>query len=210
MDENLFRLFSRYLSLIPDVVDELDGNETASVEQVLRGILEFIQGQQAIQSSLQPRIPQGADLLWHLAGRNPQAFVSYLRTYPGQGFQELVTNPNQLQGVIEQLEQQFPSNLKQQEASGGQLYPSSNVEAMRYDPQSGNLFVKFHGENQQPVYQYEGVPPQIFELLRHGNAFAKTKGKNKWGEWWPMKNPSIGAALNQFIKAGGFPYQRVA
>jgi hypothetical protein len=153
----------------------------------------------------------GADLLWILSKGNPQAFVNYLRTFPGEGFQELVSDPNQLASVIERLNQEMPKAEPQIGSDGMEdaLYQSSNVVAMKYDPQTQRMWVKFHGNTQEPVYQYEGVPEVIFNLVQHGTAFAKTRGQNKWGSWWPMKNPSIGASINQYLKAGGYAYQRL-
>lgn len=156
--------------------------------------------------------PQGADLLWILSGGNENAFVNYLRTYPGEGFSALVSNPNRLAQVIAEFQQNNPINPEKGMGSDGipnAEFPSSNVAGMKYDPKSGKLLVKFHGKGKDPVYQYDSVPPQIFKLLQHGNAFAQTKGKNQWGEWWPMKNPSIGAAVNQYLKAGGYNYTRL-
>jgi hypothetical protein len=155
--------------------------------------------------------PPGAELLWILSGRQIRPFVNYLLTYPGEGFHELASDDQALDRAITSLQQQLPSEPREEDEQGldPTRYPSSNVEAMKYDPATKRLWVKFHGVNDQPVYQYEGVPDQIFKLLEHGNAFATTKGQNQWGQWWPMKNPSIGAALNQYIKAGGYPYQRL-
>ena len=33
--------------------------------------------------------------------------------------------------------------------------------------------------------------------------------QNQYGRWWRGKNPSLGAALNQYIKAGNFNYRRL-
>lgn len=156
--------------------------------------------------------PQGTDLLWILSGGDPNAFTNYLRTFPGEGFQELASNPNRLAQVIAEFEQNNPISPEKGVGADGipntQLQ-SSNVAGMKYNPKSGKLLVKFHGKGREPVYQYDSVPPQIFKLLQHGNAFAQTKGKNQWGEWWPMKNPSLGAAVNQYLKAGGYNYTRL-
>lgn len=90
--------------------------------------------------------------------------------------------------------------------------PSSNVEGFAYDDKTGRLLVRFLGKHPNkngPIYGYEGVPPNIFEIFRKGAIPAKTNGKNKWGEWWQGKYPSIGAAMYHLIKAGGYPYQRL-
>lgn len=94
-----------------------------------------------------------------------------------------------------------------------QAMPSSNIYGFNYDYDNNKLLVKFQGNDgvgQGPVYSYEGVQPYIFDLFKRGAAIAKTTGKNKWGSWWKGKSPSIGAAMNAFIKAGNYPYQKVA
>lgn len=211
MDE-LLRLITSFMEQLSGSIDEFDDAELGQIGEFLQEVLGFLQtGPSPRGAPITAPIPVGADLLWILSGQNPQAFVSYLRTYPGEGFQELANNPVQLASVIEHLERTNPGQEPGIAPDGipNTDLPSSNVAGMKYDPRSGKLLVKFHGVNKEPVYQYEGVPPQIFQILQHGNAFAQTKGKNRWGEWWPMKNPSIGAALNQYLKAGGYPYQRL-
>lgn len=72
--------------------------------------------------------------------------------------------------------------------------------------------VKFQGdypEQNGPVYGYEGVPKQIFNLFQKGAIPATTDGSNKWGSWWKGKTPSLGASLNALIKQGGYSYQRL-
>lgn len=211
MDEVL-ALLIRFMEQVGKEYDSLDEAEAAQISEFLIETMSFFTGQQKPETESQAApIPQGAELLWILSNGEPNAFVNYLRTYPGEGFKELVSNPDMLAGVISQL-QQFNPHQDPGIAPDGMdntLYPSSNVSGMKYDPQTNRLLVKFHGKNKEPVYQYDGVPPQIFQLLRHGNAFAKTKGKNQWGQWWPMKNPSIGAALNDYLKKGGYAYQRI-
>jgi hypothetical protein len=94
-----------------------------------------------------------------------------------------------------------------------QAMPSSNVEGFAYDDKSGRLLVRFLGEHPNrngPIYAYEGVPQNIFDIFRKGAVPAKTDGKNKWGEWWKGKYPSMGAAMYHLIRAGGYPYRRVS
>jgi hypothetical protein len=87
------------------------------------------------------------------------------------------------------------------------------VHSFGYDEDNGNLLVKFQGDYPQDngsVYQYSGVPKNIFELFRKGAIPARTDGKNKWGKWWKGKVPSVGASLYTLIKESGYPYQKVA
>lgn len=92
-------------------------------------------------------------------------------------------------------------------------HPSSNVNSFGYDEKTGKLRVKFQGDYPQqngPVYEYGGVPKDIFELFRRGAVPARTDGQNRWGKWWKGKVPSVGASLYTLIKGGGYPYQKVA
>lgn len=206
MDE-IYRILVRLVPIIQQSLDELTDEEADQIAQVLQEVIR-----RATDYQFEIPTPQGVDLLWILSGQEPNAFVNYLRTYPGIGFKELANDPPRLANVIENLQRNSPLQPPQIDAQGieSTQFPSSNVAGMKYDPKTQKLFVKFHGENKEPIYQYDQVPPQIFYLLEHGNAFAKTKGQNQWGAWWPMKNPSIGAAVNQYLKQGGFAYQRVS
>lgn len=154
-----------------------------------------------------PPVPNDAQLLWILSGQQPQAFISYLRTYPTPDTQELLNNPAQLNSVIEQLSRMMPQG-EQLSINGIQHSDlnSSNIWGTAYDPNTGKMKVRFQGGSE---YEYDGVPANIYNAFTHGNASAKTKGKNKYGEWWPNKNPSLGAAMNQYIKAGGFNYRKI-
>lgn len=147
-----------------------------------------------------------AQLLWILAGQQPQAFISYLRTFPTPATSQLLGNPQQLNATIVQLERMMPQG--QQPSIHGIQHAdlnSSNVWGAAYDPRSGKMKVRFQGGSE---YEYDGVPENIFKAFIKGNASAKTKGRNQYGEWWVGKNPSLGAALNQYIKAGGFNYRK--
>lgn len=91
--------------------------------------------------------------------------------------------------------------------------PSSNVEGFSYDKDSERLLVRFLGKypnKKGPIYAYGGVPSNIFEIFKKGAIPAKTDGKNKWGQWWKGKYPSIGAAMYHVIRGGGYPYQRLS
>lgn len=122
-----------------------------------------------------------------------------------------------LQNILQVIEQQqnpvdrLPPNPPGQEGLT-QAMPSSNVEGFAYDDKTGNLFVRFlgkHPNREGPVYQYGGVPRNIFEIFQKGAIPAKTDGKNKWGQWWKGKYPSIGAAMYHVIRAGGYPYVKL-
>lgn len=92
-------------------------------------------------------------------------------------------------------------------------YPSSNVNAFKYDPRSGTLFVKFHGKDSAesgPTYRYEGIPLNIYDVFSKGRVAPKTSGENRYHRWIRGVTPSLGASLYALIRNGGFAYQRVA
>jgi|SRR3990167_309830 len=175
-------------------------NHVASRIQELRS--EGVEGEA-------PQAPsEGVNLLWILSGGDTNAFVNYMRTFPGEDFSPYLRSPQILANLIQGLQQTNPIQRLPFTFDGIEQAPlqSSNVWGMKYSPKSGKLMVRFQSGS---IYQYDGVPAQIFQLFSHGNAFARTKGQNQYGSWWPMKNPSLGAALNQYIKAGGYNYRRV-
>lgn len=91
-------------------------------------------------------------------------------------------------------------------------HESSNINAFKYDPKTGRLFVKFQGKYPQqngPVYSYDGVPPNIYDVFRRGAVAPKTSGSNAWHTWKKGVSPSHGASMYALIKQGNYPYQRV-
>jgi hypothetical protein len=124
-----------------------------------------------------------------------------------------------LQNVLQVIQQQGDAGEPPITPPGGhpqdiqEAMPSSNIEGFAYDDKTGRLMVRFlgkHPERNGPVYAYQGVPPNIADIFMRGAIPAKTNGKNKWGRWWQGKYPSMGAAMAHVIKAGGYPYQRMA
>lgn len=100
-----------------------------------------------------------------------------------------------------------PADLKMERP-----FPSAQVHSFDYDPKNQNLYVRFQDKypNQNgPVYEYSGISPHIFELLRRGGVAPTTTGKNRWHAWKKGVTPSLGAVMNHVIKAGGYPYQRL-
>lgn len=92
-------------------------------------------------------------------------------------------------------------------------YPSSNVNAFKYDPRNGTLFVKFHGRESAdsgPVYQYQNVPRNIYDVFSRGGVAPRTSGQNRYHRWIRGVTPSLGASLYALIREGGYQYARVA
>lgn len=112
---------------------------------------------------------------------------------------------------IDELQAQAPITPPAPDLNKGM--DSSNVHSFGYDDKTGRLLVKFQGDypnENGPVYGYDGVPKQIFDLFQKGAVPARTDGKNKWGQWWKGKVPSLGASLHTLIKGGGYNYQKLS
>lgn len=202
-------------------ITEVGDEPPEEIQQLLLQVIQRAQRQiQELRQEEQLNAPQSpptpqltgvpsndAQLLWILAGQQPQAFISYLRTFPTPATQQLVSNPVQLNATIEQLTRMMPPG-EPPVIHGIQHADlnSSNVWGAAYDPKTSKMRVRFQGGSE---YEYDGIPANIFNAFIHGNAEARTTGKNKYGRWWRGKNPSLGAALNQYIKAGAFNYRRL-
>lgn len=92
-------------------------------------------------------------------------------------------------------------------------HESSQINAFKYDPKTQELLVKYQDKypsQNGPVYRYSGIPKYIYDVFARGGVPPTTSGRNAWHAWKEGVTPSLGAAANALIKAGGFPYQRVA
>ncbi len=198
--------------IIDALIQLLESGEELD-DAVLDEIVDFLEGEAATeieeppQEPEEPQLNDNINLLWQLAGGQPQAFVSYLREFPDPNIQALLKNPGQLAETIQQLQQNNPITRTGQ-ADGISQAPlqSSNVYGFKFNPRDKKLRVRFQGGS---LYEYSGIPDVIFNLFSKGNASARTTGSNRFGAWFKGKNPSLGAALNQYIKEGGFPYRKV-
>lgn len=174
---------------------------------MLENILAIIDEQQLPQETQAPEVPIGTELLWMLAGGNPEAFANYLQTIPDPEMNALLSNPGQLNNIISHLEQSLPQNRNASQDGIPQAeLQSSNIYGFQYDPKTKKLMVRFQEGN---VYEYEGVPEQVFNIFSKGAIPAKTNGSNKYGAWYQGKIPSLGAAFYELIKQGGYPYQKL-
>jgi hypothetical protein len=121
---------------------------------------------------------------------------------------QLARNPGQLNRVIQQLHRQvtLPAGESEQGVPKADLQ-SSNIYGFQYDPRTKMLRVRF---NSGSIYEYGGIPPQIFKAFKAGAVPAKTTGQNQWGAWWTGKVPSLGATFYELIRQREFPYRKVA
>lgn len=219
----------RYLDLLNQVLDEIvdsinefrqsgevlsDDLQNKLADEIDSTIAEIIELETQIAEEEQQTLSTGtegpsadAQLLWILSGQQQQAFISYLRTFPTEETQNLLSNPTLLSQTINQLSHLMPPG-EQPTVDGIQHSDlnSSNVWGSAYDPRTGKMKVRFQGGSE---YEYDGVPANIYRAFSQGNAEAKTHGQNQYGRWWEHKNPSLGAALNQYIKQGNFRYRRI-
>jgi hypothetical protein len=175
--------------------------------QVIRHAGERISQIRQGEASAQPGTPPGADLLWILSGGNATAFSKYLSNVPDPVLNSIAGNPARVQSLVNQLSQKV--TLPVGEVQGGipkADLQSSNIYGFAYDPRNGVLRVRFQGDG---IYEYGGVPPQIFKAFQRGAIPAKTNGQNEYGKWWEGKSPSLGASFYQLIR-DRFPYKKVA
>lgn len=151
--------------------------------------------------------PDEIQLLWVLAGQQEQAFISYLRDYPSPATRDLLENPTKLAQTLQYLAYHNPPSPKVPiDGIPHAALNSSNIWGSRYNPKNHQMVVRFQGGSE---YRYYNIPAQIYKIFSAGNARAKTKGRNRYGEWWVGKNPSLGAAMHQFIKEAGYPYEKI-
>lgn len=209
--EELLRGIQEVLQSGETLSDEFQGALAQEIEATTSRIdqlrQEISQQPQTNTQTIQANPSPDAQLLWILAGQQEQAFISYLREFPSPETQALLNNPTLLSQTISQLNQLMPQG--QQPFINGIQHAdlnSSNIWGTAYDPKTGKMRVRFQGGSE---YEYDGVPANIYRAFTKGNASAKTKGKNEYGEWWVGKNPSLGAAMNQYIKAGNFNYRKL-
>lgn len=182
------------------ISDEMQGEIADEIALVYEQIDQLQQQQYGAPSS-------DAQLLWILSGQDEQAFISYLRSFPSSATNELLANPSALAATIDQLSQMMPNGVP--EEINGITHAdlnSSNIWGSTYNPKTRRMKVRFQGGSE---YEYDGVPANIYRAFSHGSAPAKTNGKNQYGRWWENKMPSLGAAMNQFIKAGGYKYRKL-
>lgn len=114
------------------------------------------------------------------------------------------------QKLAQQQPQQPPTGTPELQPAQHQ---SAQIHSFKYDDKTGRLLVKFQGDYPQqngPVYSYDKVPSYIFDVFRRGAVGPKTTGRNAWHAWKEGVTPSLGAAMNALIKAGGFPYRRIS
>ncbi len=182
------------------------------IQEIRQGQVQQPEAQQTLATptqGLQETPPSSdAQLLWILSGQQEDAFIQYLNNFPSPSTQALLSNPQELERTINFLRQMMPHG--EQPRIDGITHSdlnSSNIWGTAYNPATGQMKVRFQGGAE---YEYDGVPQNIYRAFAGGHASAKTNGQNKYGAWWEGKNPSMGAALNQYIKANDFPYRKVA
>lgn len=210
MNEELRALLNS-LSSIMQFAQRNMGSLSTQTKQMLSQLVEasnsLLERQQQAQAASRPS--NDAQLLWYLAGQNPQPFLDYLSQFPSNETRSLLNNPAQLQETIQQLQQMdpFQANKGAVEGIPKAGLNSSNVYGFRYDPKSGKLKVRF---NEGQIYEYDDVPLNVFLAFKNGAASAKTDGRNMYGEWFRGKNPSLGASVWEYLRNGGYNYRRVA
>jgi hypothetical protein len=201
----------KYLTPVIQSIQKNVGNLSSSVKRNLTSVFSEIgdlfnqQDRTNVPQIEEPN--ESTRLLWTLSNGDPNAFIEYLKTFPDPSLQSLLQNQDLLGRTLLYLRTNYPPpQVSPDDVLERPETQSSNVYGFKYNPQDASLIVRFHNGS---VYNYANVPEYVFNLFRSGAASATSTGRNKYGSWWRGKNPSTGAALNQFIKNLGYPYQRI-
>ena len=81
-----------------------------------------------------------------------------------------------------------------------QSVSSTNVRTVKWDSETKEMVVQFSNA----TYTYFNIPEAIFNNVVDGAAGTKTSGT-----WGPVgKYPSVGAAVHQYLIAGGYKYKK--
>ena len=153
--------------------------QTLALNTISRAIKSL--SKKTTPESVQLNDPEGVELIWELAGGDPETFVKYLRTVPDDSLDDLRDDPQKLAATISILSGSGPPPPKEREGIPSAPLDSSNIYGFQYDPQSRKLLVKFQGNKgygQGPTYEYSRVPKFIYNLFKDGAISAKTTGKN--------------------------------
>lgn len=162
----------------------------------------------SLTSAVSPQLEAKLALLWKMSGSQPSAFLQYLMSVPDPEIQALVSNPTVLRAAVDKI---IRGEGISRPTTPGDGFPapelqSSNVAGFLYDPQKSRMFVKFKSGS---IYGYDAVPPWVNDVVQKGGASAKTNDRTGRMRWWIGKNPSLGAAVHQFLKRMAFPYARI-
>jgi hypothetical protein len=82
---------------------------------------------------------------------------------------------------------------------------SSNVAKIMYNDETRELVLQF---NDKSIYTYLNVDFNLFREIMDGNGVCRTEGKNKWGEWFVGKTPSVGAAVYERLVLNNITYKK--
>lgn len=218
MDE-IIEKYKLILKKAENLADQLSNEEKQLVLELLTKIAKKIKDKQAelLPQNTAPSAPEPIaiapeiQMLWRIANGHVPAFVNYLSTYPSPEINALAANTGAIDMLVNRLRSM--NLIEEQPAESGlpaPTYFSSNVTGVQYDPKSKKLMVSFFREGgPDSVYQYDNVPRDVYHAVRDGRGFARTRGKNSRGSWWPGKSPSTGASLNTNVKEAGYNYQRL-
>lgn len=97
------------------------------------------------------------------------------------------------------------SNMKLEILEGD--LSSSNVSGYRYNTNNNELIIEF---NDGSRYKYSNVDFIRFENIILGDATCISEGENDFGSWFIGKNPSVGAAVYEFLVKDNIPYQKLS
>lgn len=183
----------------PEELEEL-------LHELLRGIQDVLQSGEVLSDEFQGVLAQTLNAMTQrideLRSQEPQEPIPEEPTPETQGL--IPTSPTG----------------EGQQPTGGEVpeldrapHESSNINAFKYFPDKKQLYIKFMGKDSAdsgPVYSYQDIPKNIFDIIYRGGVAPITSGRNRYHEWHEGITPSHGAAVSALIKKGGYSYQRIS
>lgn len=187
-------------------IDELED----ILDTLLNAVQEVLRSGEVLPEELQNQIAQEITLL---NSEIDQLYEAHKQQEAQEELQEAEQEQAEVAKEVSPPTPEIPTSTETIPPLESAPHESSNINAFRYDPNSGKLYVKFQDKypgTNGPVYSYEGVPPYIFDLFRRGAVGPKTSGSNGWHTWKKNVSPSHGAAMYALIKQGGYKYAKLS
>lgn len=179
------------------------------IDVLLNAVQEVLRNGESLSEELQNQIAEEITLL---NSEIDKLYQAQKQQEAQEELQEAETEQAEVANELSPPVQPIPSSDEPIPPLDAAPHESSNINAFRYEPETGKLFVKFQGKypsENGPVYSYEGVPKNIYDVFRRGAVSPKTSGSNGWHTWKEGVTPSHGAAMYALIKQGGYKYSKL-
>ena len=185
------------------------------LDMILRGLQETLQNGETIPPEMQEQIAEELHFLTSEIDRlRVEAQAQEIEQEAEPSLPPIEEVEAEQAQVAQELTPEQPEPISNENIPNLEPapYESSNINAFKYDPKTQKLIVKFQGKYPKqngPVYAYDGVPKNIFDVFARGAVAPKTSGKNRWHRWRKGVTPSHGASMYALIREGNFPYRKL-